>query len=67
MVDRHGVRPDPDAVEAVLTWKAPKTNTQLIGFLAFAKYYREIVKGDTDKFYPMQQLIHIKRKKFELN
>ena len=23
MVDRHGVRPDPDAVQAVLTWEAP--------------------------------------------
>ena len=23
MVDSHAVRPDPDAVEAVLTWKAP--------------------------------------------
>ena len=25
MLDRHGVRPDPEAVEAVLTWKAPRT------------------------------------------
>ena len=25
MVDRHGVRPDPEEVEAVLTWKAPRT------------------------------------------
>ena len=25
MVDRHGIRPDPDAVEAVLTCKSPKT------------------------------------------
>ena len=24
LVDKHGVRPDPEAVEAVLTWKAPK-------------------------------------------
>ena len=24
MVDRHDVRPDPDAVEAVLIWKAPE-------------------------------------------
>ena len=24
MVDRHGVRPDPDAVEAVLTWNKGK-------------------------------------------
>ena len=30
MKDRHGVRPDPEAVEAVLTWKAPRTNTQLL-------------------------------------
>ena len=22
LVDKHGVRPDPEAVEAVLTWKA---------------------------------------------
>ena len=27
MVDRHGVRPDPEAVEAVLTWKTPRTDT----------------------------------------
>ena len=25
MVDRHGIKPDPDAVEAVLTWKSPRT------------------------------------------
>ena len=29
-MDRHGVRPDPEAVEAVLTWKAPRTDTQLM-------------------------------------
>ena len=29
-MDRHGVRPDPEAVEAVLTWKAPRTDTQLV-------------------------------------
>ena len=28
LVDKHGVRPDAEAVEAVLTWKAPKTDTQ---------------------------------------
>ena len=26
-MDRHGVRPDPQAVEAVLTWKAPRMDT----------------------------------------
>ena len=28
MVERHGVSPDSDVVEAVLTWKAPRTDTQ---------------------------------------
>ena len=35
IMDRLAVRPDPEAVEAVLTWKAPMTNTQLISFLGF--------------------------------
>ena len=25
MVEKHGIRQDPDAVEAALTWKSPKT------------------------------------------
>ena len=36
MVDRHGIRADPDAVEAVLTWNSPKTEHQLMSFLGFA-------------------------------
>ena len=67
MVDRHGVRPDPEAVEAVLTWKAPRTDTQLLSFLGFANYYREFIKGYADKVYPMQKLMRNKGKKFEWN
>ena len=64
MVDRHGIRPDPDAVEAVLTWNSPKTEHQLMSFLGFANYYREFIKGYADKVYPMQQLMRHKSKKF---
>ena len=64
LVDKHGVRPDPEAVEAVLTWKAPKTDTQLMTFLGFANYYREFIKGYADKIYPMQRLMRNKGKKF---
>ena len=67
MVDRHGVRPDPEAVEAVLTWKAPRTDTQLMSFLGFTNYYREFIKGYADKVYPMQKLMRNKGKKFEWN
>ena len=64
LVDKHGVRPDPEAIEAVLTWKAPKTDTQLMSFLGFANYYREFIKGYADKIYPMQRLMRNKGKKF---
>ena len=61
-MDKHGVRPDPEALEAALTWKAPKTDTQLMSFLGFANYYREFVKEYADKKYPMQHLMRNKGK-----
>ena len=64
LVDKHGMRPDPEAIESVLTWKAPKTDTQLMSFFGFANYYREFIKGYADKIYPMQQLMRNKGKKF---
>ena len=64
---QRSVRPDPEAVEAVLTWKAPRTDTQLLSFLGFANYYREFIKGYADKVYPMQKLMRNKGKKFEWN
>ena len=67
MVDKHGIRPDPDAVEAVLTWKSLKTEHQVMSFLGFANYYREFIEGYADKVYPMQQLMRHKGKKFMWN
>ena len=49
MVDRHGIRPDPDAVEEFLPWKLPKTEHQLMSFLGFANYNREFIKGSSQK------------------
>ena len=60
MVDRHGVRPDPEAVEAVLTWMFPRADTQLMSFLGFPNYYREFIKGYADKVYSMQKLMRNK-------
>ncbi|XP_063727166.1 uncharacterized protein LOC134854737 [Symsagittifera roscoffensis] len=64
---KNGVMPDPQAVEAVLIWKAPRTDTQLMSFLGFANYYREFIKGYAYKVYPMQKLMRNKEKKFEWN
>ena len=62
MVDKYGIRPDPDAVDAVLPWKSLKTEHQLMSFLGFANYYRESIKCYADKEYPMQQLMRHKGK-----
>ena len=64
MVDKHGIRPDP---EAVLTWKSPKTEHQLMSFLGYANYYRVFIKDYADKSYPMQQLMRNIGKKFTWN
>ena len=64
LVDKHGVRPDPEKVEAALTWKATITDTQLMSFLEFAKYYQEFIKGYADKIYPMQKLMRNEGTKF---
>ena len=38
-----------------------------MGFLGFANYYREFIKGYADKVYPMQKLLRKKGKKFKWN
>ena len=60
LVDKHGVRQDPEVVEAALTWKAPKTDTQLMSFLGFANYYREFIKGMQTKYTPCKNSRKIK-------
>ena len=67
LVDRHGVKADSEAVEAVLIWKAPRTDGQIMSFPRFAKYYRELMKGYADKVYAMQKLMRNKEKKSEWN
>ena len=67
MVDKHDIRPDPDAVEAMLTWNSPKTEHLLMSFLGFANYYREFTKGNVDKVYAMKQLMRHKGKKLTWN
>ena len=67
LVDKQGVRPDPEAVESALTWKASRDDTQLMSFLGFANYYREFIKGYADKIYPMQRLTRNKVKKIQLD
>ena len=45
MVDRHGIRPDPDAVEAVRTWKSPKNGTSVDELPGFCELLQGIHLG----------------------
>ena len=44
-MDRHGIRPDSDAVEAVLTWKSPKNGTPLDELPGFCELLQGIHQG----------------------
>ena len=37
--------------------EVPKTDTQLMSFLGYAKFYPEFIKGYIKKIYLMQQLM----------
>ena len=50
MVDKYVSRPDPDTLEAVLTWKSHKTEHKIMSFLSFANYYREFIKSYAAKY-----------------
>ena len=46
MVDKHGIRPDPDAVEVILTWKWQKKNrTPVDELLRFLKLLQGVHQG----------------------
>ena len=44
LIDKKGVQPDPEKLEAVEKWETPKDLRQVASFLGFAGYYREFVK-----------------------
>ena len=40
IIDQDGCKPDPEAVEVVKNWQAPKDMSTLRSFLGFANYHR---------------------------
>ena len=68
-MDMPGVRPNPDGVEAILSWEDFKTDTKLEtdGLLRFRELPLEFVKGYANQMNSLQQLMRNKGKKFEWN
>jgi hypothetical protein len=45
IVGAHGLRMDPNKIEAVRDWPTPKTVKEVQAFLGFANFYRRFIEG----------------------
>ena len=66
IVDKEGVRRDPETVETVMQWRRPRNKRELQSFLGFANYYREFIKNHSELVEPMSRLVK-KNLDFEWN
>jgi len=51
-----GLRMDPDKVQAIAGWEAPRSQKGVRSFLGFANYYRDFIDNYSDKARPLTAL-----------
>ncbi|KAJ8761816.1 hypothetical protein K2173_004665 [Erythroxylum novogranatense] len=64
VISEHGVHVDPQKIEAVVKWEAPKNVAEVRSFLGLAGYYRRFVEGFSLIAAPLSKLTR-KNQKFE--
>ncbi|GJZ69036.1 putative reverse transcriptase domain-containing protein [Tanacetum coccineum] len=64
MIDRIGVHVDPAKIEAIKSWAAPTTPTEVRQFLRLVGYYRRFIKGFSLISKPLTKLTQ-RNKKYE--
>ncbi|GKB21611.1 putative reverse transcriptase domain-containing protein [Tanacetum coccineum] len=64
VIDRSGVHVDPAKIEAIKSWVAPTTPTEVRQFLRLAGYYRRFIEGFSLISKPLTKLTQ-KNKKYE--
>ena len=57
LISAEGVRPDPDKIEKVKDWSAPRNPKELRSFLGFAGYYRKFVENYSGIARPLNSLL----------
>lgn len=53
---KDGIRMDPEKVETILEWEAPKGVKDVQAFLGFANFYRRFIQGFSNLIRPLVAL-----------
>jgi len=66
IIGREGIKMSNDKVQAVLSWKIPKSVTEVQSFLGFANFYRRFIQDYSKVARPLTELTK-KTEKWEWN
>jgi len=66
VIGREGIKMSNDKVQAVLSWKIPKSLTEVQSFLGFANFYRRFIQDYSKVAQPLTELTK-KMEKWEWN
>jgi hypothetical protein len=64
IISKDGIVVDPENIEAIREWSAPKNVTEVRSFMGLAGYYRRFIVGFSRIAYPITSLQR-KEKKFQ--
>ena len=56
VVSEQGIQVDPGKVEAVVSWRRPRSVTDIRSFLGLAGYYRRFILGFSSLALPLTRL-----------
>jgi hypothetical protein len=56
IISKEGIKLDPDKIEAIRGWSAPKNVTKVISFMGLARYYKRFIVGFSRIYHPITSL-----------